>query len=39
MVSAAEQLAKNNNYSTISKAKELQARLWLTLIAMVVYLM
>jgi preprotein translocase subunit SecY len=37
MVSAAEQLAKNINFSTFSKAKELQARLWFTLIALVVY--
>src|SRR5262245_25570094 len=37
MVSAAEQLAKNINFSTFSKAKELQARLWFTLIALIVY--
>jgi preprotein translocase subunit SecY len=37
MVSAAEQLARNINFSTFGKAKELQARIWFTLIAMVVY--
>ncbi len=37
MVSAAEQLARNISFSTFSKAKELQARIWFTLIALVVY--
>ncbi len=37
MVSAAEQLARNISLSTFSKAKELQARIWFTLIALVVY--
>ena len=37
MVSAAEQLARNINFSTFGKAKELQARLWFTLGALVVY--
>jgi len=37
MVSAAEQLARNINFSTFGKAKELQARLWFTLVALVVY--
>jgi len=37
MVSAAEQLARNMNFSTFGKAKELQARLWFTLGALIVY--
>ncbi len=37
MVSAAEQLARNISLSTFSKAKELQARIWFTLIALIVY--
>ncbi|MDP3736064.1 MAG: preprotein translocase subunit SecY [Hyphomonadaceae bacterium] len=37
MVSAAEQLARNISFSTFGKAKELQARLWFTLGALVVY--
>ncbi len=37
MVSAAEQFARNISFSTFSKAKELQARIWFTLIALVVY--
>jgi preprotein translocase subunit SecY len=37
MVSAAEQLARSISLSTFSKAKELQARLWFTLIALIVY--
>ncbi len=37
MVSAAEQLARNISFSTFGKAKELQARIWFTLIALVVY--
>jgi preprotein translocase subunit SecY len=37
MVSAAEQLARNLSFSTFGKAKELQARLWFTLIALIVY--
>ncbi len=37
MASAAEQLAKNVNFSTFSKAKELQSRIWFTLLALVVY--
>ena len=37
MVSAAEQLARNISLSTFGKAKELQARIWFTLIALVVY--
>jgi preprotein translocase subunit SecY len=37
MVSAAEQLARNLSFSTFGKAKELQARLWFTLGALVVY--
>ncbi len=37
MVSAAEQLARNINFSTFGKAKELQARLWFTLGALIVY--
>ncbi len=37
MVSAAEQLARNISFSTFSKAKELQARIWFTLLALIVY--
>ncbi|MEZ5937704.1 MAG: preprotein translocase subunit SecY [Hyphomonadaceae bacterium] len=37
MVSAAEQLARSISFSTFGKAKELQARLWFTLGALVVY--
>jgi len=37
MASAAEQLAANMNVSTFGKATELQARLWFTLGALVVY--
>ena len=37
MVSAAEQLARNISFSTFAKAKELQARIWFTLIALIVY--
>ena len=37
MASAAEQLARNLNFSTFSKAKALQQRLWFTLGALLVY--
>ncbi len=37
MASAAEQLAANVNFAAFSKAKELQKRIWFTLIALVVY--
>ncbi len=37
MVSAAEQLARNISFSTFGKAKELQARIWFTLGALIVY--
>ncbi|MEQ1784007.1 MAG: preprotein translocase subunit SecY [Hyphomonadaceae bacterium] len=37
MVSAAEQLARNISFSTFSKAKELQSRIWFTLFALIVY--
>jgi preprotein translocase subunit SecY len=37
MVSAAEQLARNISFSTFSKAKELQARILFTLLALIVY--
>ncbi|MEY2757773.1 MAG: preprotein translocase subunit SecY [Pseudomonadota bacterium] len=37
MVSAAEQLARNISFSTFGKAKELQARIWFTLAALIVY--
>jgi preprotein translocase subunit SecY len=37
MASAAEQLAKNLNFSTFAKAKALQQRLWFTLGALLVY--
>ena len=37
MASAAEQLAKNLNFSTFAKAKVLQQRIWFTLAALLVY--
>ncbi|MCA3269679.1 MAG: preprotein translocase subunit SecY [Alphaproteobacteria bacterium] len=37
MASAAEQLAQNFNFGAFAKAKELKARLWFTLIALIVY--
>lgn len=37
MASAAEQLAANFNFGAFSKAKELKARLWFTLGALIVY--
>ncbi|MBI1341119.1 preprotein translocase subunit SecY [bacterium] len=37
MVSAAEQLARNINFASFGRAKELQARIWFTLGALVVY--
>jgi preprotein translocase subunit SecY len=37
MVSAAEQLAANLNFSALGKAKELQQRIWFTLGALLVY--
>ncbi|MBB3173314.1 preprotein translocase subunit SecY [Endobacter medicaginis] len=37
MASAAEQLAANLNFSTLSKATELKKRLWFTLGALIVY--
>ena len=37
MASAAEQLAANLNVGTFAKAKDLHARLWFTLAAMIVY--
>jgi preprotein translocase subunit SecY len=37
MASAAEQLAKNLNFSTFAKAKVLQQRIWFTLGALLVY--
>jgi preprotein translocase subunit SecY len=37
MVSAAEQLARNISFSTFGKAKELQARIWFTVLALIVY--
>jgi preprotein translocase subunit SecY len=37
MVSAAEQLAANLNFSALAKAEELKKRIWFTLGAMVVY--
>ncbi len=37
MASAAEQLAANMNFGAFSKAKELQQRIWFTIIALVVY--
>ncbi|MBL4595779.1 MAG: preprotein translocase subunit SecY [Robiginitomaculum sp.] len=37
MASAAEQLAANMNFSAFGKAKELQQRIWFTIIILVVY--
>ena len=37
MASAAEQLARNLNFSTFSKAKQLQQRIWFTLGVLLVY--
>ncbi|HRP11608.1 MAG TPA: preprotein translocase subunit SecY [Terricaulis sp.] len=37
MASAAEQLAANINFAAFGKAKELQKRIWFTLLALVVY--
>src|SRR5260370_7043224 len=37
MVSAAEQLAANLNFSALAKAEELKKRIWFTLGAMLVY--
>jgi len=37
MASAAEQLAANMNFGVLAKAKELQARIWFTLGALIVY--
>jgi hypothetical protein len=37
MVSAAEQLASNLNFSAFAKAEELKKRIWFTLAALVVY--
>jgi preprotein translocase subunit SecY len=37
MVSAAEQLASNLNFSALAKAGELKQRLWFTLGALIVY--
>src|SRR5262249_16662560 len=37
MVSAAEQLAANLNFSALAKAEELKARIWFTLGALLVY--
>ena len=37
MASAAEQLAANINFQAFGKAKELQQRIWFTLIALIVY--
>jgi preprotein translocase subunit SecY len=37
MASAAEQLARNMQWSSFAKAKDLQARIWFTLIILVVY--
>ena len=37
MASAAEQLARNLNFSTFAKAKALQQRLWFTLGALLIY--
>ncbi|WDR03173.1 preprotein translocase subunit SecY [Devosia algicola] len=37
MASAAEQLARNLNFSTFSKAKALQQRIWFTLGALLIY--
>jgi preprotein translocase subunit SecY len=37
MASAAEQLARNMNFASFGKAKDLHARIWFTLIALVCY--
>ena len=37
MVSAAEQLAANLNFSALAKAEELKKRIWFTLAALLVY--
>ena len=37
MVSAAEQLAANLNFSALAKAEELKKRIWFTLGALLVY--
>jgi len=37
MVSAAEQLAANINFSALGKAEELKKRIWFTLGALLVY--
>ena len=37
MVSAAEQLAANLNFSALAKAEELKKRIWFTLGALMVY--
>ena len=37
MVSAAEQLAKNLNFSAFAKAEDLKKRIWFTLGALLVY--
>jgi preprotein translocase subunit SecY len=37
MASAAEQLARNMNFASFAKAKDLHARIWFTLIALVCY--
>ena len=37
MVSAAEQLASNLNFSALAKADELKKRIWFTLGALVIY--
>ena len=37
MVSAAEQLAANLNFGAFAKAEELEARIWFTLGALIVY--
>ena len=37
MVSAAEQLAANLNFSALAKAEELKKRIWFTLGALIVY--
>ena len=37
MVSAAEQLAANLNFSALAKAEELKRRIWFTLGALLVY--
>ncbi len=37
MVSAAEQLASNLNFSAFAKAEDLKRRLWFTLGALIVY--